>query len=56
MVKVITQKSLDLTVATEMMDVLKKTARVDIIKYPGMLSGIGIKGFRPQFSEVIQYT
>src|SRR5690606_7817217 len=35
-------------------DMLKKNASVDVIQYPGGLSGIGLRGFRPQFSGVNQ--
>ena len=31
---------------------LKKHAAVDVIQYPGLLSGVGIRGFRPQFSGI----
>ena len=31
-------------------DVLKKGSSVDVIEYPGGLSGIGMRGFRPEFS------
>jgi outer membrane receptor protein involved in Fe transport len=33
-------------------DLLKKHAAVDVIQYPGLLSGVGIRGFRPQFSGI----
>ncbi|NJO02361.1 MAG: hypothetical protein HC880_12330, partial [Bacteroidia bacterium] len=36
------------TVGSELADVLKKHATVDIIQYPGLLSGVGIRGFQPQ--------
>jgi outer membrane receptor protein involved in Fe transport len=29
-------------------DVLKQAAGVDVVEYPGLLSGIGIRGFQPQ--------
>lgn len=35
-------------------DILKKNASVDVIEYPGGLSGIGLRGFRPQFSGINQ--
>ena len=31
---------------------LKKNAGVDVVQYSGALSGIGIRGFRPQFSGI----
>jgi len=35
---------------TYLTDVLKKGSSVDIIEYPGGLSGVGLRGFRPEFS------
>ena len=55
-VKVISRKEIDKTIANDVTDVLKKTAGVDVIQYPGLLSGVGIRGFRPQFSGVNQRT
>lgn len=49
-VEVITRRDIERTVANELADVLKKQAAVDVIQYPGLLSGIGIRGFRPEFS------
>lgn len=40
------------TVALEATDLLKKNAGVDVIQYNGTLSGIGIRGFRPQVSGI----
>jgi outer membrane receptor protein involved in Fe transport len=42
------------TPASFITDVLKKNASVDIIQYPSGLSGIGMRGFRPQFSGINQ--
>lgn len=33
-------------------DVLKKGAGADVIQFGGMLSGIGLRGFRPQYSGI----
>jgi outer membrane receptor protein involved in Fe transport len=40
------------TVAVDATDLLKKNASVDVIQYSGTLSGIGVRGFRPQFSGI----
>ena len=40
------------TVAADLTDLLKKNSGVDVIQYAGVLSGIGIRGFRPQFSGI----
>lgn len=36
-------------------DVLKTSASVDVIQYPTGLSGVGIRGFRPDYSGVSQH-
>lgn len=55
-VNVIGREEIDKTAATDLTDLVKKTAGVDVIQYPGLLSGIGIRGFRPQFSGINQRT
>jgi len=55
-VQVISRSDIDKTIAADMTDLLKKTAGVDVIQYPGLSSGIGIRGFRPQFSGINQRT
>jgi len=55
-VQVIDQTSIERTSATDLSDVLKKNAAVDVIQYPGLLAGVGIRGFRPEFSGVNQRT
>jgi len=49
-VEIVDAADLERTVAADLTDVLKKNAGVDVIQYAGVLSGIGIRGFRPQFS------
>jgi vitamin B12 transporter len=53
---VITSQQIENTVAKDLTDVLKKNTGVDVIQYPNMLSGVGIRGFRPQFSGINQRT
>ncbi|WP_324673805.1 TonB-dependent receptor [Hymenobacter sp. GOD-10R] len=53
-IQVITQKDLRATPYQEFTDVLKKNASVDVIQYPGLLAGVGIRGFRPQSSGLNQ--
>jgi vitamin B12 transporter len=55
-VEVITQKEMALTPAQEFTDLLKKNAAVHVIQYPGLSAGVGIRGFRPQFSGLNQRT
>ncbi|OQP62625.1 hypothetical protein A3860_26810 [Niastella vici] len=47
-ITVISRKDIENTGATEFTDLLKKNASVNIVQYPGLLAGTGIRGFRPQ--------
>jgi vitamin B12 transporter len=47
-IQIISRKDIQQTPAAEFTDVLKKNASVDIVQYPGLLAGVGIRGFRPQ--------
>lgn len=51
-IEVIDAKDIDRTPTRELADLLKKNGSVDVIQYPGNLSGIGIRGFRPEFSGI----
>jgi vitamin B12 transporter len=51
-VEVIDAADIARSVAADLTDVLKKNAGVDVVQYSGALSGIGIRGFRPQFSGI----
>jgi vitamin B12 transporter len=51
-VEIVDAVDLERTVAADITDVLKKNAGVDVIQYAGVLSGMGIRGFRPQFSGI----
>ncbi|OZI05914.1 TonB-dependent receptor [Siphonobacter sp. BAB-5385] len=54
--RVITRQDIALTPANDLTDIAKKTAGVHVIQYPNLSSGIGIRGFRPQFSGLNQRT
>lgn len=45
-------EDIERTPTRELADLLKKNASVDVIQYPGNLSGVGIRGFRPEFSGI----
>lgn len=47
-VDVVTARDIERTGARELAEVLKKTAAVDVVQYPGLLAGVGIRGFRPE--------
>lgn len=55
-IEVITAKEMALTPSLEFTDLLKKNAAVQVIQYPGLSAGVGIRGFRPQFSGLNQRT
>jgi outer membrane receptor protein involved in Fe transport len=55
-VEVISRGQVDATPALDMVDLLKKRATLDIVQYPGLLGGIGIRGFRPQVGSIQQRT
>lgn len=48
----VSQEDIERTVSRDLTDLLKKNTGVDVIQYPGVLSGIGIRGFRPEFSSI----
>jgi vitamin B12 transporter len=45
---VINKKDIEKTGGQDFVDLLKKNASVNVVQYPGLLAGIGIRGFRPQ--------
>ncbi|HEX2091232.1 MAG TPA: TonB-dependent receptor [Longimicrobiaceae bacterium] len=55
-IEVITGRDIRRSAADEITDLLKEQAAVDVVQYPGLLSGIGIRGFRPEFSWINQRT
>jgi vitamin B12 transporter len=50
--RVLDRRDLEHTPAEHLVDVLKKTAGVEVIQYPSLLAGIGIRGFRPEFGGI----
>ncbi|MBW1613415.1 MAG: TonB-dependent receptor, partial [Deltaproteobacteria bacterium] len=55
-VNILSGKDIKRTVAVDLTDILKKTSGVDVIQYPGALSGISIRGFRPEFSGTTKHS
>lgn len=55
-VELISARDIANTPALDVTDIIKKTTAVDVIQYPGILSGVGFRGFRPQFSGLNQHT
>src|SRR5882724_9862384 len=54
-IEVVTPADLRETPGLFLTDTLKKNSSVDLIQYPGGLSGVGIRGFRPEFSGTNQH-
>jgi vitamin B12 transporter len=52
----ISKEDIQMTPAADLTDIVRKMAAVDVIQYPNLSSGIGIRGFRPQFSGLNQRT
>ena len=49
-VEVVTSADLASTAADNVADALKKVAGVDVIQFPGLLSGVSVRGFRPLYT------
>jgi len=50
-IEIIPQRVIENTSANDLGDLLKKTTGIDIVEYPGMLSGISLRGFSPKTGE-----
>ncbi|WP_456386963.1 TonB-dependent receptor plug domain-containing protein [Desulfolithobacter sp.] len=55
-VEVIESETIELTTGDTLTEQLKKNSSVGVIEYPGALAGIGIRGFRPEFSGITKHT
>jgi vitamin B12 transporter len=55
-VEVVTPLDLETAVDANLTRILKKNSSVDVIDYPGVLSGIGIRGFRPEYSGITKHS
>ncbi|PWJ55027.1 vitamin B12 transporter [Dyadobacter jejuensis] len=55
-IEVLTPNDLQMTPSNDLTDLVRKLAAVDVIQYPTLSSGVGIRGFRPQFSGLNQRT
>ncbi len=51
-VELIKAKTIEMTVGETITEQLKKNASIGVIEYPGALAGIGIRGFRPEYSGI----
>lgn len=55
-IEVVNNKDIDKTFQNDLTDLLKKNASVDVIQYPGGLSGIGIRGFTPEYGGINRHS
>lgn len=55
-VEVINTQAIEQTVGATITEQLKKNSSVGVIEYPGALAGIGMRGFRPEFSGITKHT
>lgn len=55
-VEVIERQEIELTAGETLTEQLKKSSSVSVIEYSGALAGIGIRGFRPEFSGIAKHS
>jgi outer membrane receptor protein involved in Fe transport len=55
-IEIIDQRDISLTASDDLTDQLKKSSSIDVVQYPGLLSGVGMRGFRPQLGSLNQRT
>ncbi len=55
-VEVVGAAEIGLTTGRTLTEQLKKHNSVNVIEYPGALAGIGIRGFRPEFSGITKHS
>ncbi len=55
-VEVIDSRAIELTTGPTLTEKLKKNSSISVIEYPGALAGIGIRGFRPEFSGITKHS
>nr|WP_321467467.1 TonB-dependent receptor [uncultured Desulfobulbus sp.] len=55
-IEVIDSHDIEMTAANTITEQLKKSSSLSVIEYPGALAGIGIRGFRPEFSGITKHS
>lgn len=55
-VEVIDIQAIELTVGETLTEQLKKNSSIGVIEYPGALAGIGMRGFRPEYSGITKHS
>lgn len=54
--EIVDKRDIENTISTDLTDLLKKNASVDVIQYPSGLSGIGIRGFKPEYGGINRHS
>jgi vitamin B12 transporter len=55
-IEVIDSHDIEMTAGTTLTEQLKKSSSASVIEYPGALAGIGIRGFRPEYSGITKHS
>lgn len=55
-IDVVDSTDLARTPALDAVDALKKLAAVDVLQFPSLLAGVGVRGFRPEYSGLVRHT
>ena len=55
-IEVIDHHDIEMTAGTTLTEQLKKSSSLSVIEYPGALAGIGIRGFRPEYSGITKHS
>ncbi len=55
-IEVIDSQEIKLTSGNTLTEQLKKSSSISVIEYPGVIAGIGIRGFRPEFSGITKHS
>jgi vitamin B12 transporter len=55
-IEVIGGDTIEMTMGETITEQLKKNASIGVIEYPGALAGIGIRGFRPEYSGITKHS
>jgi vitamin B12 transporter len=55
-VDLITRREIERTPGQDAAALLKRSGTVDVIEYPGLLAGVALRGFRPEFSGINRRT
>src|SRR5690606_37818335 len=55
-IDLVTQREIAAAGAEDVAQALRSTTAIDVISYPGLLTGVSIRGFRPQYFGLTSHT